>query len=291
MKTNNVLKIFALMLVLALMLSSCGNAGGKSYDPDEPVTAEPLMENFIEFTETTTPIYDIVSMLDEYGKLQSTNEDYTVFCNETKDHLNNLTKTFAVYENETGKTVLTLKNTYADEYRGTDKHGNPYRAPNELNVKVYTTNGVSVIVATYSTYTPIDDEIIKEEELKESYYKTVRTEFYDMQGNLLAKSNDTIDPKVEGSTSRFTALSLGRTVVLLDRYDNTVVRTFDGDTEVVSVPDAIVGEFYYYFGQSDSSGSYSNKANKLEVCDENGKVVCTYTFSLNPTTMPKRFCS
>ena len=279
MKRTDLCKLSALMLVLALLLCSCGGTGGKPYDPEKPVEVEPLLENFITEQEITTQKYNTVEMLDEYGKVIDNTDDYVVFLEETKDFLNNLTETYRVYSFEAGEVVLTLSNTYADEFDGRDEFGNRYRPPVTLEVKVVEVNSINIIVASYVTYTRIADELIEEENLNYSYYESYLTKFYAADGEFIAESGTCKQPTVCGSSRRYVAISFGRDVVMFEKSTGDIIETFNGDTERVAVPDVITDKYNYFLGNIGNS----NNLARLDVYTKDNNLVVSYSYSNDPT--------
>ena len=281
MKRISLIAIVSLLLALVLTLASCQNAGtvDRGYDPEQAVTAESVAANFIKFAAKGPSMFgSIGQILTQHGKPVDMDGGYIVFYKETKDYMNNLTEEYTIYNIAEDKVLTTIKNTYADEFGGKDEYGNQYRPAKTLSVSVDVVNDIVYFAATYTCNTRIADEIIDEEELKESYSISTYTDFYDISGNLFATSTTAKVGKFVGSNDRYNAIAFGKTVGIFKKSDSTLATTADGDAEKISLPDFSNEKYYYYLGVSKGQVDYGfeNTRGAIEVYNHKGKLVLEY---------------
>ena len=201
MKKNSFIKVICLVLSMVMvigMLAACKQEPAPEPDvPETPITAEAILSNFlkVEYTAPKAELDKVIDLNKEYGNNYEIYENYEndkyyiVFRKETKDFLNNLTETYSVYSAEENKVIFTLSNSYPDEFKGLDDFDNQKMPPKTLDVSVECVSGVDFIVATYTHYTPLDEDYIEDEELNFSYDITASSVLYDITGEEIASSD------------------------------------------------------------------------------------------------------
>ncbi len=285
MKKSKLLSVVSLLLVLVLSFASCGEKPGsakRDYDPEAAVTVEPKLENFIKFNfESFRPSWETKILNKTYGEVVSSVDDYTVFRKESKDYLNNLTEEYTIYSLEECKVVTVIKNTYPDEFNGTDEHGNPYRPAKTLDVRAEMSGDTVYFVAKYTCYTPIDEEIIEDEELDHSYSESFYADFYDVSGTCFATSTVTDRGEFDDGDDHYDIISFGKTVGIFRVGDSSLVKVINGETNKIPLPDYVNDKYCYYLdvnrGVVDSSFYGSRGA--IQVYDFDGNLVLDYNYS------------
>ncbi len=282
MTKNRIISIISLLLVAIMALSACSST---PETPDAPITAEGILSNFMTFEEPEVkPLNNASSLTEELGEVMDFDKDFSIFHKETKDRFNNLTETYSIYSIEEKRVVGTVSNTYADEWGWADDFGNktyPEKSITDYDiVKVY---DITYFVFEWTAYTPIDEEIIEEEELTWSYTEDVYYEFYDATGALIATSRVENQGEYVTSNKYYTLVSFGKTVAVFDNEENKVVSTYDGDVEatpilydymndeynyLLNVPDGIAG------GMADPS--LIGNRTKIMVFDKENNLVLEY---------------
>ena len=284
MKKFSLIAIVSLLLVIVLSLASCDKdkTADKGYDPEVAVTVDAVLENFIKFDtskDSFGPSGSGSLLNDSYGSVYDDEDGYIVFYKETKDFMNNLTEEYTIYSIENREVIATLKNTYPDEFNGEDEYGNDYRQPKTLTVNVRNINGTVYFAATYTEYTRLSDEVIKDKEDQagnwygyDTYSKSTYTDFYDAEGNKFASSSVTEFGEFVDENSRYNAISFGKTVAIFNKIDSKLLKTYDGEKEKICLPD-FSNEKYYYFLQ------VAKDYGVIEVYNFDGELVLSYDYT------------
>lgn len=280
---KKIIKLFSLLLVIVMALASCSPK--EAVNEDSPVTAEGVLNNFFTFNKKEAKsLSSAVHLNDELGQTYDYCDDYAIFLKETKDRFNNLTETYSVYSVEEKKVVFTISNTYADEWGWEDDFGNetyPEKVIDEIDI--VDDYGIIYFAVTWIAYTPIDEEIIEEEELEWSYTEHEYYEFYDVKGKLIAKSSVEDWGEEIDSNDYCTVVSFGRTVAVFDNEDSTVISKHDGDKESTPMLYDFMNDKYNYLFNVPASGVspdinpiLSMYRTKIQVYDKKGNLVLDY---------------
>ncbi len=290
---RRIISLVSLLLVLVMAFVSCAN-DKKVYEdpkPDNPVTAEGVLNNFLSFkkAEDVKPINNAAHLNDSLGQTYEVYGDYAIFVKETKDRLNNLTETYSVYSIADKAVAFTVSNTYADEWGWEDDFGNvtyPEKVIDEVDI--VDDYGIVYFVVEWTAYTPINEEIIEEEELEWSYTESEYCEFYDVKGNLIATSH--VEDEGEGIdyNDYYTVVSFGRTTAVFDNETSEVVMKYDGDVEPTPPLYDFMNDWYNYMlnvpvaGISpDVNPNLSMVRTAIRVYDKEGGLVLDYVHGDN----------
>lgn len=290
MKKNKMKRIISLLLVavmifaLVLSLASCNDTGDTT---DEPVTAEAKLVNFISFKKPEVKeLKELEDLTDELGSLRDSYDDYAIFLKCDKDKLNNLVETYTLYSLKDNKTVVTVSNSYSDEYDGLDDFGNERHPEKEIEYCGFAYADIPIFTVEYVKYAPIDEEIIEKEELEHSYSEEYYTEFYDVTGKLISTSYSASEVEELEYNDCYCLISLGKTVGLFDLNSYEMVESFDGDKAATPVLYHHINDKYNYLldvptAHTPEFESFGNARSAIEVYDKKGKLVCYYPYGDN----------
>ncbi|MBQ7363150.1 MAG: hypothetical protein IJW48_01730 [Clostridia bacterium] len=292
MTKKRIISIISFLLVAIMALAACSPKTPET--PDAPVTAEGILSSFVTFKDTEVkPLNNASSLSDELGKVYDSNVNYTVFYKETKDRFNNLTETYSIYSIEEKKVVGTVSNTYADEWGWEDDFGNetyPEKLITDVNL-VQLTEDVTYLSVEWTTYTPIDEEIVEEEELAWSYTEKTYYEFYDMAGALVATSYVAENGEYVSSNEYYTLVSFGKNIAIFDNEDSKVLSTYDGDAEPNPVLYDFMNDEYNYLLNVDNGAidpTLMGKRTKIMVFDKENNLVLEYAHGDYPTLVQSK---
>ncbi len=280
MKNNKYLGIIALLLVVAMALSACSGQAGGGVDEDNPVTAEGIFRNFITLKDVIdNPLGKVSLLSNTYGELLEVEDGVAIFYKEAKDKLNNLTETYSLYSVSEGKSLLNITNSYPDEYGWENDFGHetyPERLIEDVWFERY--DNITYIVVEWEIRTPIDEKVIEDEDLAESYVVNTYYDFYDVTGAFIATTTlGDWGNRVYSYRGDYTLLTFGRTVAVFDD-DGKLVKTYNGDVEATPKSYIHSNDKYDYLVVPNGIVDESVEENRivLEIYDKEGNLVRSY---------------
>lgn len=298
MKHKKFIKLFSGLLCASMLLTGC-NDSGTSSNSDEPIQMVVAADTSTNFTDYITFNYtndynnissdgtDKIVINEKYGELEELNDNIYIFKNVDKDFMNNVVETYTIYNAEKGKVAFSVTNSYLDgDYSGNDEFGNKKHAPSEMEVNYDDEGGVHYIEVITNKYTRLDDEVIEENDLDESYSKTYQAEYYDLNGTLLTKTLLPIDVEVIGSVQMLIGekikIAFGKNVAVFDIEKDEAVEVYNGETETkLTMFNYETDKYNYYLPQSFFSSLYGSSSNDVKVYDKKDNLVFTYSGTLS----------
>ena len=284
MKNKKYIAIISALLMILMALTACQDGKVPETPADAPVTVEAKFDNFIKtVAKENNPLNKVALISDAYGEMCDWEYDLglAILYKESKDKLNNLTETYTIYSVADGAVLRQIMNTYPDEYGGTDDFGNttyPEKSISDIYFDwTYAYNDVYYVVVEWETHTPIDEEIIEDEDLDTSYTVDTYYDFYDITGKFIATSSVVDEGDYMDGNESISLISFGKTVGVFDK-DGKLVRTYNGDTEASPVIYDYSNDKYDYnavpFGIVDEDSQWSRMA--LMIYDKEGNLVREY---------------
>ena len=197
--------------------------------------------------------------------------------------------TYTVYSAAESKVLFEIKNSYADEFGQEDDFGNLTYPEKEIDDVYFEVEDsyrigdsweIPYVVVAWETATPIDEEIIKEEDLAESYTFDTYYEFYTVSGQLIGTSaSENVYNVSEDAYRAF--LSFGKTIGVFDK-NGKLLSTYNGDTEADPTCYYATTDKYDYIVVPDGMVDYTSESmsrTALEIYNKEGKLVYRYTNS------------
>lgn len=275
MKKTNLIKLLSVLLCMVLLFTSCDSkndpeetaetttqteATTPAETPSEPVEA--VLENFFTILpddDATVALKDATRL---EGELVSKSSDgqFVVFRTATLDFTNTVTETFNVYNARLDKTVATFTNSY--KYASAEFDWNdmtieddsvPYQE-NALSVTIKSAeffSGLYWVEVKRAELTLIDEEVREENE--DGYVYDVKTsyEYYDVTGQLIAKSGMKLDPAILTPMFRLEEVGFrfGNVKAYFDFETHEMVNRIEGDgADHVPTYDVKNEKYGYVFG-------------------------------------------
>lgn len=271
MKYVNLMKLLSALLCAVMLLSACSapaedpvntqdttNGTEESTAPQSTVLdpVDPILENFfVSSGENEAILLGAAERLDGEYYDSTVDGAITVFKKSDIDFLNVQTDTYTVFNTKLEKTVLTLTNSYTRgkyaDFDWDDIYINDYITNSEGEEEiplypesimevhpVYVDNysGLYLIEVRRAVITPIDEEIIEE---NEGDFYTVETvyEYYDAAGTKLAecRESQSYDGCVESFEleSGTVLVTLDTTIAYFDLVEGVVFNVINADGEPV----------------------------------------------------------
>ena len=278
MKKTNLIKLLSVLLCMVLLFTSCNSKNDPEEDavtttkpettapqatPREPVDA--ILENFFQISEADQKTVELKDATRLEGEIVSISVDmltetegaFVVFRNAKLDFTNTVTETFTVYNAMLDKTVATFTNTY--------KYGSAmfdWSNPTiEDDTIPYQETALSVeienfwIKVRHATLTLIDEEVREENE--DGYVYDVKTsyEYYDVTGQLIAKSGVEMYPRsaIFNGGNVF-ACRFGNATIYFDYETLAMVDRIEGDgTKIAPVYKKENETYGYCFGEQTTA--------------------------------------
>ena len=224
MKNKKYIVIISALLMILMALTACQDGKVPETPADAPVTVEAKFDNFIKtVAKENNPLNKVALISDAYGEMCDWEYDLglAILYKESKDKLNNLTETYTIYSVADGTVLCQIMNTYPDEYGRTDDFGNttyPEKSISDVYFDwTYAYNDVYYVVVEWEIRTPIDEEIIEDEDLDTSYTVDTYYDFYDITGKFIATSSVVDDGDYKDGNESISLVSFGKTVGVFDK--------------------------------------------------------------------------
>lgn len=280
---KNVFKLISGILATTVLLTGCNDGETTPFDTSarNMTVAETgiKLSDYFEYDDSykyveyaSSSIKDLTAL---YGQKVYSYDNFFVFKKITKDFKNNVKEEFSVYNAETGEVVKTLINEYYDgNYDQSDEFGNDKKAPKTLDVSIQTRSGISLIKVVEKTNAPIDESIIEEEELNESYATSINTKYYDIKGVEITSSNLPISAETISSSDTQTKIRIGKTIAIFDDATGALVDSWDTETtQKPALYEYQNDKYGFYFGDGYSY-PFAFEAYDIKT----GKLVCRYYY-------------
>ena len=286
MKKNRIIALISALLCLAMLLVSCGGGDG---DYTEPTLTNPKNTDYITYPEYDESIELTSVNSTGYGEIIKSAAGLYIFKDKTKDFLNNVTETYTFYNANTDSVVKTLSHTYEDgNYGDYDDFQHEKHAPSELNVDIRNIRSeIYYFFAEHILYEKLEDDFIEDNELNESYDKTLDyVMLFDSCGTEFLNTNiyvDTTTVKHDFNSNRTKVLlSVGDVKAVFNAVENKGIRSWNvGEGDHFGIYDNETDKYGYFlnalYGPVDSSYAMKGAA---EVYDkETEELVFRYAYN------------
>ena len=314
MKKTLLLAVLSLLLCLTLSLVSCEDKlPGFNKTETEPeteiemdvqiepetsatVSVAPERDNFFHMEFEYDAPYVLTALTTNYGEYLpgASTENLLVFLKETKDYMNNLQQFYTIFSVKEMKVVKTIVHSFEDnDYSIPDDFGNPRAPEKEIDVLALTLEDeVDYLIVKHTTNTRLDDAVIEDNKLSDSYAHEYSYDFYDAQGTLITTTRMTGRATVLMEGDTVISASFGSVVAHFSIKENKLISTYDGETSALKNTNYTFENNKYVYHVSVPFGSvdYGDVLGfygTLEVYSKaTGNLVCTYehtdfaTFSL-----------